>query len=50
MGPLASAETSGVAASLDAIAAAAPDEDARIAMAGTVLDGLLARFARAPLA
>lgn len=41
------AETSGVAAGLDAIAAAAPDDDARTAMAGTVLDRLLARFARA---
>ena len=40
------AETSGVAASLDAIAEGAADDAARVAMAGTVFDGLLRRFAR----
>jgi hypothetical protein len=40
------AETSGVAASLDAIAEGAVDDPARVAMAGTVFDGLLRRFAR----
>lgn len=40
------AETSGVAASLDAIAEAAVDDHGRVALASTVLDGLLRRFAR----
>lgn len=40
------AETSGVAASLDAIAEGAADDVTRVAMAGTVFDGLLRRFAR----
>jgi hypothetical protein len=39
------AETEGVAASLDAIAAAAPNDEARIALASTLLDGLLLRYA-----
>jgi hypothetical protein len=39
-------ETLGVAASLDAIAEAASDDEARLSLSGTVFDGLLARFAR----
>lgn len=41
------AETAGVAASLDAIAEGVPDDHARVAMAGTLFDGLLKHFAQA---